>query len=259
MSINYEPIKHKGESKILSLEQLKTKTGHPSYSFQLDFALASRLFSKYFQFSDEVIKIVEEFLLPHAGQRILGIHYRGTDKLVATSQTNPVSAKLMLRVARDLLVKKGDIDLVFLASDEEAFITKACKDLPVPVISFQQQRKAEAGTVGENNHEPLFRGHKESENTNIGRAALIDSLLLSRCHCILKCQSALSGWSKIWNSQLEVYRVAAFKKDWFPDAFIPLYKTGNSKLNAELMVVQKGEVSLEVKLKSSRQVSAYLR
>ena len=260
LRINYEPVKHEGESEILSLEQLKKEEGPPSYNFQYDFALANRLFTRYFQLPDEVTDAVKEFLLPYAGQRILGLHYRGTDKLIDSSQTYPVKAELMLSVARDLLEKKGDIDLVFLASDEESFITKAGKNLPVPVISFQQQRKTGRlkSIFGKKKHEPLFRGHKSNENTKVGRLALIDSLLLSRCNYLLKCQSALSGWSKIWNPKLEAYRIASFKQNWFPDAFIPLYKTENSKLNAELAYVQEGEVSLEVNLKSSQPVSAYL-
>jgi len=259
LSINYELAKHAGASEILSFEQLKTNEGHPSFNFQSDFALANRLFTKYFRLPDEVISTVDQFLLPYAGKRILGLHYRGTDKLVDKSQTNPVTAELMLCVARDLLEKKGEIDLVFLASDEESFLAKARKVLPVPVISFQQRLKSSRlRTPKMKSHEAPFRGHNENKNTEIGRFALIDSLLLSRCHYLLKCQSALSGWSKIWNPELEAYRIAAFKQDWFPDAFIPLYKTTSSKLNAELMTVQEGEVSLEVKLKASLPVSAYL-
>ncbi len=155
---------------------------------------------------------------------------------------------------------KSYMNLVYLASDEKSFISKASKNLPVPVISFQQQRKVSRRQriSGNKKHEPLFRGHNEKKNTEKGRCALIDSLILSHCNYILKCQSALSGWSKIWNPQLETYRVAAFKRDWFPDAFIPLYKTENSGLNSELILVQEGEISSEVKLKSSRPVSAYL-
>lgn len=257
---NYEPSTHAGVPKILSFEQLKAKEGHPSFSFQSDFALANRLFTKYFRLPNEVTTTVEEFFLPYAGKRILGLHYRGTDKLVDNSQTNRVTAELMLCVARDMLEKKGDIDLVFLASDEESFLAKVSEDLPVPVISFQQGHKAsnQERSSGIKNYEAPFRGHNKNQNTEIGRLALIDSLLLSRCDYLLKCQSALSGWAKIWNPNLEAYRIAAFKHDWFPDAFIPLYKTDNCKLNAELMIVQEGEISQEVKLKASLPVSAYL-
>jgi hypothetical protein len=260
LHINYEPDRHEGPPEILSFEQLKTTAGHPAYSFQVDFTLANRLMTKYFRLPDEVLNAVEGFLSPFAGQRILGLHYRGTDKLVDATESNPVSAELLLRAARDLLDRKGDIDLVYLASDEKSFLSKARKHLPVETISFQQRRKAKGlkSIFGKHRHEPLFRGHNERSNTEIGRCALIDSLLLSRCNYVLKCQSALSGWAKIWNPQLETYRIAAFKHDWFPDAFIPLYKTEDSDLKDELRRAQEGEVSPEVKMKSSRPVSAYL-
>jgi hypothetical protein len=159
------------------------------------------------------------------------------------------------------LEKKGDVDLVFLASDEDSFIAKAKKALPVPVVSFTQRRKTSGrlrAFFGKKNREPLFRGHEESENTETARCAVIDSLLLSRCHYLLKSQSALSGWSKVWNPGIEAYRVAAFKYDWFPDAFIPLYQTDDTKLSAELIPVQEGEVSIGEKSKLSPPVSVYL-
>jgi hypothetical protein len=259
LNINYEPRKDWNAPDILSLEQLKSQEGHPNYSFKTDFALANQLFHQFFQLPGEVTHAVDSFFAPYTGQRILGLHYRGTDKLVDTYQSNPVTIDLMLHSARDFIKQKGNIDLVFLASDEEDFIAKADKELPVPVIYFQQKRKNNNSLSNtRKRYEPLFRGHREDNNINIGRLALIDSLLLSRCQYLLKCQSALSGWAKIWNPELEAYRIAAFKHDWFPDAFIPLYKTENSQLNAELLLVQKGEVSKETKLNSSLPVSEYL-
>jgi len=261
LRINYEPAKHDGTSEVLSFERLKAEVGHPAYCFQYDFALAKRLFTKYFQFPHEVMDAVEGFFSSYAEQRILGLHYRGTDKVLDMSQTNPVTPELLLQAARDLLEKKGDVDLVFLSSDEDSFIAKAKKALPAPVVFFAQRRKASRGLrafFGMKNHEPLFRNHEESENTRVGWCAVIDSLLLSRCHYLLKCQSALSAWSKVWNPGIEAYRIAAFKHDWFPDAFIPLYQTDDTKLRSDLVPIQKGEVSLREKMEISLPVSAYL-
>ena len=261
LRLNYKPEMYIGESKVIKLEQLKFTIGHPVYNYHYDFTLANYLFNKYFQLPGEVIDTVEKFLSPYAKKRILGLHYRGHDKVFDTSETNPVTDELLLQAARDFLEQKGAVDLVFLASDEESFIDKATKYLPVPTISFTHQRvanKSLRSLLGINNRKP-FHGHKKKYNTQIGREAIIDSLLLSRCCCLLKCQSALSGWSKVWNPNLEVYRIAAFKHDWFTEAFIPLYKTKNDELMSKLLTVQEGEFSMKNKLTISLPVSTYLQ
>ena len=54
-----------------------------------------------------------------------------------------------------------------------------------------------------------------------------DSLLLSKCKIVLKCQSALSAFSKIFNPDLEIYRITCCKLfskvPYFPEAYIPKY------------------------------------
>lgn len=260
---------------MIPFEQLKGEVGHPQYSFQFDFQLAQRLFFHFFKLPMVVLDTVDTFFAPYDGQKIVGLHYRGTDKLI-DPWTNPVSEELFLQTALDLIREKEGVDLVFLASDEQRIISHAKRVLPLPVISFPQKRKYTNPSVvgspeiggqetsllntsrGRQDFEPLFRGNQPNENTAIGRNAIIDSLLLSRCKYLLKCHSALSGWSKIWNPQLEAYRVAAFKTDWFPDAFIPLYQSSDRKLASALLEVQKGEMDLDKKLRLTRSVSSYL-
>lgn len=274
ISLNYKPDVS-DTPELIPFEQLKRKVGHPRYNFQFDFQLARQLFFHFFKLPMEVLDSVDTFFAPYDGQNIVGLHYRGTDKLI-DPMTNPVSEELFLQTALDLIREKKDIDLIFLASDEEMIVSNARKALPLPVISFPQKRKHVSPAVvespeeegqgtphintnrGRQDFEPLFRGNEEHENITIGRNALIDSLLLSRCRYLLKCHSALSGWSKIWNPKLEAYRVAAFKADWFPDAFIPLYQSSNRKLASALLEVQKGEMDLDEKLRLTRSVSSYL-
>jgi hypothetical protein len=67
-----------------------------------------------------------------------------------------------------------------------------------------------------------------------GDHALLDCLLLSRCRYLLKCQSALSGFSKVLNPRLEAYRLSANKlpswswgNPYFPDAYLPKLTSKN--------------------------------
>lgn len=261
LSLNYKPEMHIGESKVIQIAQLKFTKGHPVYNFHYDFSLANYLFNKYFQLSSEIIDTVDSFFSTYTNKKIFGLHYRGYDKVFDKSETNPVTEELLLQTALDFLDKKGDVDIVFLASDVESFMEKATKFLPIPTITFTHPRitnKSLRSFLGKYNRKP-FHGHNKKYNTQIGRGAIIDSLLLSRCRYLLKCQSALSGWSKVWNPDLEVYRISAFKHDWFTEAFIPLYKTEDKGLMSKLNIVQEGEFSAEGKLKLSLPVSTYIK
>jgi hypothetical protein len=56
----------------------------------------------------------------------------------------------------------------------------------------------------------------------IGREALVSSLLLSNCGYLVKMPSYLSAWSKIFNPDLPVTLAAPPRPDafWFPDSQI---------------------------------------
>ena len=50
--------------------------------------------------------------------------------------------------------------------------------------------------------------------------AMIDSIALSKCKKVLKTNSALSSWAKIFNPKIEIYRLTIFgindSRTWFP-------------------------------------------
>jgi len=143
----------------------------------------------------------------------LGLHFRGTDKNLASLDTNPVSADDFLRLAQDHLQRHPQIDAIFLATDEPGLVAKVRERLtPLPVIHL--------GDVP-------FHKSTDGDSQRSARAdrALLDCVLLSRCASVLKCSSALSGFAKVLNPQLQIYRVAACKLfsdvPYFPDAWIP--------------------------------------
>jgi hypothetical protein len=155
----------------------------------------------------------------------LGVHYRGTDKNTSASDTNPVSMGDMLTLVEEFLARHPSIQSLFIATDEHAFVEAArvrFRDLPVYNL----------GPV---------RFHKDPASEPAERAdrALLDSVLLSRCACLLKTSSALSGFAKVLNPQLDAYRVAASKVffgqiPYFPDAYIPRL-TGHSEATRAIL------------------------
>jgi hypothetical protein len=224
----YLPQKEAGE---LTLEALKRDHGA---SFAGDFRTANRYWNTFFKFSEEIHTRLDAFCQEHfTGQTVLGVHFRGTDKNAALWETNPVSHAEFLRVVEDFLQTHPEITLIFVATDDAQFLKAIAQCRPV--IAHAQSRSSDGRT--------LWDGHSSAENQAIGKEAILDCLTLARCRYVLKGMSALSAFSKVMNPELEAYRVSACKRDWFPEAFIPLYRSRNRATRKMLGKLQRNDVS----------------
>ena len=177
-----------------------------------DWDYAAALWHKYFRWPERVIQRADQF--PRLDQA-LGIHYRGTDKNKSLVETNFVSQENFLELVQDFVETHPNIDAIYAATDENSFIEKLRAQHP----SLQVVNSG------------IVTHHKSAAGTNSsskGDHALLDCWLLSRCKYLLKCQSALSGFAKVLNPQLDAYRVSASKLPYwswgipyFPDAYLP--------------------------------------
>ena len=183
-----------------------------------DWEYNARLWRKYFRWPARVIRRADEF--PQLRQA-LGLHYRGTDKNKSLVETNYVSPEDFLALVRDFVATHPDLATIYVASDEAAFVEKVRSQHPTLRILNSGAVTHHKTATAENNFAK-------------GDHALLDCLLLSRCRYLLKCQSALSGFAKILNPQLEAYRLSAnklapwcFGNPYFPDAFLPKLTSQN--------------------------------
>ena len=184
-----------------------------------DWVYLSALWNKYFRWPERIRRRANDF---PSLDRALGIHYRGTDKNRALEETNYVSPDDFLALVRDFVATHPDIDTIFVASDENDFAGRVQSQHPSLRIVY-------SGPV--THHKSSLAGSAREK----GDHALLDCWMLSRCRYLLKCQSALSGFAKILNPQLEAYRVSANKLahwswgiPYFPDAYLPKLTSENA-------------------------------
>jgi len=232
----YEP---QSGGEVLSFEQLNFYHQH---KFRQDFQGAGRSWNSHFRFTDDVCERLDAFWRENFdGETVLGIHYRGTDKNMDNYQTNPVSRYQFVTVVEDFLSSHPDVTAVFLATDDSRFIEALSG---FPRVRFHAQARSQGSL-------PLWNDQRVVDKQAMAKDAILDAISLSRCRYVLKCMSQLSAFCKIFNPEIDVYRVTACKNKWFPEAYLPLYRSDDKNVRALLRSLQDGDSSAPLHLKAA--------
>ncbi|RXG13758.1 hypothetical protein DSM03_10696 [Leeuwenhoekiella aestuarii] len=164
-----------------------------NYNSRLNLDRANYLIRKYLEIDTGVIEYVQNYIVDHfETNRIIGVHYRGTDKV---SEAPAVSYELVKEIMHTELSKNSEITQFFLASDDHNFIDYMTTHFGNEYILTRSVNRSKNG-------KPI---HITSKNLReINREALIDCLILSECNKLIKTASILSGCSVIFNPNLEV-------------------------------------------------------
>lgn len=179
-----------------------------------DWSALHRLWSAYFRVPERVLHAAEGKRIPG---RVLGIHYRGTDKQTATWDSNPISPQEYISLIREFLEERAEFDAIFAATDEFSFVEQLRRSVSLPVVSLGEVE---------------FHMAAQHSTTRAEKAdrAMLDCVLLSQCSCVLETSSALPSFAKLLRPELEIYRCAASKlfgklytdMPYFPVAHIPI-------------------------------------
>ena len=183
----------------------------PDFSSDLSLAEANALFFRHVRIKPEISGAVDQFCRAHRiTASTLGIHYRGTDKVEETALLDYDTA--FSKIDAVLIRRPATVNL-FVASDEQAFIDRIGARFPhLPVLTFDDSVRSRDGR-------PVHLGQRAPGNYLMGRDALMNSLLLSRCGAIVRTTSFLSAWSSVFNPALPVFllNVPYSNKLWFPE------------------------------------------
>ena len=201
------------------------------YSDNPSFSEANKLFFKYYKFTDSFIESLNNILPKN--EYILGLHYRGSDKITDRKQ-NPkqLSDKEYISIISEY-IETNNIKHIFIATDSDTIIDK----LSILKIRYNcfiyYQNCTKYYSVGQS----PFR-NTGVDNVVQGLECLRDSVLLSHCNVLIQTNSAVSAWSKIFNPELESYRLHKFPLDWFPAGYLNPYKSENKEIQKILDKVQ---------------------
>jgi len=178
--------------------------------------MAKNLFDKYFGINQNIVDEVNAFVNKwFAGNHVLGVHYRGTDK---STEAPEVTYEELLKYIRDILAEDSSMSRIFLSSDDvQAIHYLENANLPIPIVCREDAIRSENGDQ--------IHLKQENSKTTINRDAIVNCLILSRCDYLLKTASLLSDCSVIFNPDIRVSVInAPFKhKTWWPTSEINEY------------------------------------
>ena len=149
---------------------------------------------KYIKLKPNLQKELDEILKKKfTTKTVIGIHFRGTDKVLEhynKGNVRRIPYEEMAKIVTEQIKKnKFTKYKIFIATDEQQFLDYMIAHFPGLVIYQEAFRSVDGTPV----HKRLFDGYA------LGKEALFDSLLLSHCSIIIRTKSALSRCSTWFN------------------------------------------------------------
>jgi hypothetical protein len=157
--------------------------------------LYGRLLAERIRVKDHVLSEVNEFWHRHlAGDRVIAIHYRSTDKPAELARRNKSIPLLSIddHLDRALAVPGAADAKFFLATEDEVALELARERLGHRLVSIDATRSRDE-----------VAPHFSVGGPRVGQEALVDCLLLSRCDYLVHGRSNLSGAAMLFNPRLE--------------------------------------------------------
>ena len=211
----------------LSLKKIKSfnDTFQPQ-DYLKDVKEVNKVFFTYFNIDPSIFEKLSDKICHDT----LGIHIRGTDKKI-DRYMNPedkTTGEIFKNI--DMLLKKKKFSKIFLATDSSEIYEEFknnYKNLEIISNDCVRFKSTESPfrTVDETNPYEKRKFKDSSYNIESGKNAILDSISLSLCRMVLLNNSALSSWSKVFNPNLEIYRLNSIGDiKWFPYYYIPMFE-----------------------------------
>lgn len=229
--LNYVPDE---SDELISLTQIKHGN---STHFGDNFDSANKLWNKFFKFSPEILSKVDEYINGLDMNKTLGLHYRGTDKI--NTEGGYIDTNMFIELVDDYLKSNKDIENIIIFTDGRDVLINLKNHYENNYNIIYSDDLYNSGLSD------ILYSNNIQNNVDVNKHymdSLNDMIVLSKCSAVIKTASQLSAWSKIINTDIEIYRVSSFVHDWFPDSRIPLYKSDDENISILLSNLYKDEV-----------------
>ncbi len=169
-----------------------------SYSIDLDSELVSLLQNKI-KINNILYKTYKKISKKFDKKKILGIHFRGTSYKRSPGHPLPATKKQMFKITNKI-IKEEKIDKIFLVTEEQNYLKYFKKKFPDKIINIDCCYRSDKNDA--------FKIYpRERHRYKLGREALIETLLLSKCDFFIYLCSNISSAAISFNLNHEQKKI----------------------------------------------------
>ncbi len=128
---------------------------------------------------------------------MIGVHYRGTDK-ITSHEAKRISYEKVRYIVQQVITKRQNNTTdyrLFIATDEQAFLN-------FMIQSFGTKVCFNPNVIRSTTDKPLHQNHKMQSPYASGEGAVVDCLLLSKTNFLIRTKSNLSQWATFFNQKI---------------------------------------------------------
>lgn len=164
--------------------------------FEMSRERAHELIQKYVRLRPHITEHIDSFWNQYcAGSFVIGVHYRGTDKLECDS----VSYDIVIKHIQAVIAAHAEECIkIFVATDDAHFATYIHEQFPQQLVMRHALRSDSLTGV---------HMRTDLDSYQKGEDVVIDCLLLSRCSVLIKMASNVSDCSLQFNPNIQVIRL----------------------------------------------------
>jgi hypothetical protein len=267
IKLNYIPtITESVSEELYCLEKLSKKicgnqyndyNMNDLYSYKYNFKLANNYFNKFFIFNNNILDKINKFT--ESFSNILGIHFKDTNKNKLDKIAEVSSENFIKIIQNDIM--ENNYDKIFVIYNKINFLEDLKKNINIPIIFYDEikiynsinkkrleiiKNLIDKIEKADFNEKIILENELKNEaqiNKYILENLIINCMILSRCKKVIKTNSNFSAYAKVFNPELEIYRVNGNSTNMWPDSYIPLYpkNINNTNINNILNKIQENE------------------
>lgn len=196
-SYYFEPIQLGNlDDEIIEFKEYKKITFSFFAQLKMSRERSNELITKYIKLKPHIQNKLDTLVKNNfEGNHVIGIHYRGTDKVAEARLVTfeAIGSHLVQEVEKNRNLK------IFVATDDENFLLYMYKTFPGKIIALNALRSKDGTAIHTNLTENPYQK---------GEEALLDCLLLSKCSKLFKTASNLSDVSIKFNPTIPVINIS---------------------------------------------------
>lgn len=182
-----------------------------------------KIFDNYIKINKEILVTVDKFIKKYfKDEKILGIHFRGTDQLISPNHSHPPTI-FEIENLIEKKVLKGDFDKIFLLTEDLRYFNRLKKKYKNLICSYDYFRAK--------NIKDFSNSKRRNHRNKLGFENLVEAITLSKCDEIVFCETNISMFAIFYsnfkiskyhlNNGIKSSNILIARFSWYLSIYLP--------------------------------------